>query len=281
MTENLEAYLDKLEYLPPVPTLMLELMSLFNQPERDVDRVVELISHDPAVTAEILKRCNSVLVRGSEPISNMFEAVFRLGFQEIYFIVVAMFGAQVVETANSATFFDVQAVWRHSVSAAISAQVMAGKIGTDESLAFTAGILHDVGKVILALSDKQEYLTGRQYLKPSDVDSLLTEGVWFGFDHAEIGSVLLNRWMLPANVVDAVLCHHEPGQAEGDRLLAYAVAFGNLLAHHLGDESLEPLMQGPNTLTWMNHLKIKEGDIPPLLDAIEKKIKRSKGLLSR
>ncbi|MGC3989145.1 MAG: HDOD domain-containing protein [Chthoniobacteraceae bacterium] len=167
MTEHLEAYLDKLEYLPPVPTLVLELMSLFNQPDRDANRMVELISHDPAVTAEVLKRCNSVLVRGSEPISNMFEAVFRLGFQEIYFIVVAMFGAQVVETASSTAFFDVQAVWKHSIVTAIAAQVMAEKTRADESLAFTAGILHDVGKVILALSDNPDYLTGRQYLNPS------------------------------------------------------------------------------------------------------------------
>jgi len=281
MTENLEAYLDKLEYLPPVPTLVLELMSLLNQPDRDSDRMVELISHDPAVTAEVLKRCNSVLVRGSEPISSISEAVFRLGFQEIYFIVVAMFGAQVVDSARSAAFFDVQAVWKHSIITAVAAQVMAVKTRSDESLAFTAGILHDVGKVILALSDEPEYLTGRQYLNPSNTDSLLAEGVWFGFDHAEIGSVLLNRWKLPATVVDAVLCHHEPGHAEGDASLAYAVAFGNLLSHHLDDESLEPLMTAPDTLVWMRHLNLKEGDIPPLLEAIAKKLKRSQGLLSR
>ena len=75
-----DQYIDRVTDLPPAPTVAAELLGLFGDPNQDIDRIVELIGHDPSLTVDILRRCNSALFRGDEPASDMFEAVTRLGF---------------------------------------------------------------------------------------------------------------------------------------------------------------------------------------------------------
>ena len=87
--DKIDQYLEDVHHLPSAPTLVVELLELFKHPDRDIDRVVELISHDPSLTAEVLKRCNSAYLGGGQPADGMFEAVTRLGFYEVYCSVVA------------------------------------------------------------------------------------------------------------------------------------------------------------------------------------------------
>jgi HD-like signal output (HDOD) protein len=76
-------HLDRIESLPPAPTVAIQLLELFSDSDRDIDRIVELIKHDPSLTAATLKRCNSGAVSGAEPATDMFEAVSLLGLYEI------------------------------------------------------------------------------------------------------------------------------------------------------------------------------------------------------
>src|ERR1035441_2907787 len=90
----LDQYLDRVQNLPPAPTVAIQLLDLFSDPDRDIDRIVELISHDPSLTAATLKRCNSGALCGVEPASDMFDAVSRLGLYEVYCIVIGLTTSQ-------------------------------------------------------------------------------------------------------------------------------------------------------------------------------------------
>ena len=151
MKDKLDLCIDQVHHLPPTPTLLLELLALFKQPDRDIDQVVKVISHDPSLTAEVLRRCNSAYFSGSQPAADMFEAVLRLGFYEMYRIVVVLFGSRAMSIPNGACGIQVEALWRHSVTTAVAAGVLAEHLQEPEGVAFTAGLLHDVGKVVLAL----------------------------------------------------------------------------------------------------------------------------------
>lgn len=80
--DKAQQYIGRVTHLPPAPTLLTELLGLFRDPDRDIDRVVDLLSLDPSLTAEILKKCNGAFFGGA-PASDMFEAVSRIGFYEV------------------------------------------------------------------------------------------------------------------------------------------------------------------------------------------------------
>src|SRR5580698_10869719 len=112
--DKLDTFIDLVHHLPPSPRLLVKLLEVFKEPDPDIGEVVKLISHDPAFTVEVLKRCNSAFFAGEKPAEDMFEAVSRLGFQEIYEIVLAMFAAAALLPPGTRNDSHVEILWRHS-----------------------------------------------------------------------------------------------------------------------------------------------------------------------
>ena len=226
----LDELIEKVPNLPPAPTVAVELLGLFNDPDRDIDRVVQLISHDPSLTAEVLKRCGSAAFGGRLP-TDVFEAVNRLGFYEIYCVVVSVVGTRSMSMAKSTGAFDVGALWLHSVLTAVASSALADECAEESPVAFTTGLLHDIGKLIFASADTARYsiLTraGNSGRELADREAAL-----FGKNHAALGARLLSRWKLPPQIIVAVLNHHGAPVAAGPfERLAACVNLGNLVAH--------------------------------------------------
>ena len=129
--DKLDIYLNGVEHLPPTPTLMIKLIELFRQPDRDIDEIVSVMRQDPPLTAEVLRRCNSSFFSNDEPVTDFNDAVFRLGFYEVYRISVATFAMQATAAAKTITGLDVELLWRHSAMTAIIGGVFAREL--DES----------------------------------------------------------------------------------------------------------------------------------------------------
>ena len=218
MKDKLDDFIDGVEHLPPSPRALVRLLELFKQPHQDVHEIVRLLTHDPSFTVEVLKRCNSAYFTGAKPADDMFEAVTRLGLQEIYSIVLAMFAMSAILKDGAGANSHVEILWRHSVAVAVAAGVIAEETREDHATAFTAGLLHDIGKVVLVSANKDRYaqavLDAGLFRRPI----LATEKHLFGFDHCEVGARLLIRWELPPNIVAAVRHHHHPGDAGNLRI---------------------------------------------------------------
>ena len=152
-----ERYLNDVANLPPAPTLVTELLTLFRDPNHDVDQVVKLISYEPSLTAQILRTCNSAYFAGEQPPGDIFEAVSRIGFYQVYCLVVSIFGAKARSMEGADEGVNVEELWRHSVAAAVSASVVAEEAGQAKAVAFTAGLLHDIGKLVLASVEREAY----------------------------------------------------------------------------------------------------------------------------
>lgn len=277
--DKVDHYIESVTQLPPAPTLLVELLGLFKDPDRDVDRVVELVSLDPSITAELLRRCNSAFLGGTEPASDMFEAVSRLGFYEVYTVVAAMFGASTKAIPGAADAVNVNNLWRHSVTTAVAASVVAEETGGATSTAFTSGLLHDIGKLILASVERAKY---GQLISSCNAASISLAGAErgaYGTDHAEIGGRLLARWNLPGDVCSAIQFHHAPTTeaAEPFQRSAAAICLGNWIAHHLSEP--EPSLTSEHGLL-LAPLELKEGAIKPIFARTQKGLERVKGLLS-
>jgi putative nucleotidyltransferase with HDIG domain len=201
----------------------------------NIDPVVDLIAYDPGLTAKLLQLCNSAAFAASAPTADLQEAVLRLGFRRICQIVAACSGARVFDLGKNGDNTEGADLWKHSVVTAMAASLIARDCGVDESLAFTAALLHDIGKVILAQALEKQYsqLVGEAAEQQQSL--LEAEKRVLGVQHAEIGGRLLARWRFPAGVVAAVWFHHHPASAEPHHKLASCVYLGNLAAYVMGD----------------------------------------------
>ena len=264
--------------LPPAPTLLIELLGLFKEPDRDVDKVVELVSLEPSITAEVLRRCNSAFMGGGEPAGDMFEAVSRIGFYEVYTVVAAMFGASARAIPGAADAVDVSNLWRHSVTAAVAASVISDHTGEANGPAFTAGLLHDIGKLIFASVERAQYGQLIESSSAGCVSLIGAERGAYGTDHAEIGGRLLAKWNLPPEVCAAIEFHHSPTTPAADpfQRSAATVCLGDWIAHHLNEPqaSLAPEHGG-----LLDVLEIKRDDLNLLFGKTSKGLERVQGLL--
>ena len=276
MKDKLDAFIDSVEHLPPSPRLLVKLLEMFKHPDLDVDEVVKLLSYDPSFTAEVLKRCNSAYFGGAKPAEDMFDAVSRLGFQEIYNIVLAMFAASAILQAQAAGGAHVEILWRHSVAVAVGAEALANAAGESSPTAFTAGLLHEVGKVIMVSKDKSNYAQAVESAALLKRPVIAVEKEQYGFDHAEAGARLLARWNLPPNIVAAVQHHHNlAGAGEFERLAA-TVHLANLIAHATGEKMVGDFRGSANAAPSMAVLGLTPENIPALLPVMREGLAKAK-----
>jgi putative nucleotidyltransferase with HDIG domain len=274
-----DRYLKNLASLPPAPMLVTELLALFREPDCDIDRVVQLIRYDPSLTAQILRTCNSVYFAGDEPPADIFEAVSRIGFYQVYTLVVSIFGAKTRALKGADQGVNVVELWRHSVAVAVSASEVAGETGQPKAVAFTAGLLHDIGKLVLASVEREPYAILIQRAKDEGMGLSVLERAILGTDHAELGGELMRRWNLPPDVVVGVRHHHELDAAPTYKPLTAAVQVGDMIAHQLFAEDLANTDLMTTSTEAMEALQLTPEDLPRLLAKVEVEMEKVKGML--
>jgi putative nucleotidyltransferase with HDIG domain len=230
--DAIDELLNRVQTLPPAPKLLPQLLAALSDVDADIGRVVELITFDPALTAKVLQVCNSAYHSLSMRVSSVAEAVNRLGFHGVYMIVAIASSEDLLQVGSSSKL-DPNALWRHLVTSAFAAQLLASRAGEDGNMLFTAGLLHDIGKVPLA-----DVLKG-------DYDALVTDASLFGrplaalesasfnLNHAEVGARLLENWTFSPEFVAAVRYHHDSGAGDDHATQAACVELADLLAHSL------------------------------------------------
>lgn len=227
----------KVKNLPPISQAALQLVNLLDEPAVSNDDVVQVLKYDNVLTAKLLRACNSPYFGLDEPVSSVDQAVLILGHHQILHIVLtlAFGGAMAVPLAGYAV--ESNELWRHSLTAATAAELLVNdgiEINVDPHVAFTIGLLHDIGKLVLG-----------QVLTPEnqkDIRALITdkglsrseaEKAVLGTDHSDVGGALLQAWNLPEDIIEAVGNHHQPIVAPVPRLSAVA-HLANYVAHRVG-----------------------------------------------
>jgi len=253
--DNIRKHLDKVEVLPLSPTLLPKLLPKLSDVDTNFDEVVEIIAFDPALTSKLLHICNSAYFGQESEVNSVAEAVSRVGYQAVY-LLVAMINGSGCFPYPAPSGVDAAKLWRHSVITAFNAKFVAESSEADGNLLFTAGLLHDLGKIILG--QEQIPATADLYQKPSDAESVRRENELFGCTHAEVGAALLERWKLPAQIVIAVRHHHDPKQAQGLARVAACVTLGDLLAH---SEDRPQVLQRPEFQATLDVLGLSKDNL--------------------
>lgn len=273
MPDRVDQLIDGVQNLPPSPHLMIELLNLLKSPDRDIDQLIEVMSHDPSLTAEILKRCNSAAFGLDEPVTDMFEATFRLGFHEVYRTATTLFGSRLLCWSGSERGRQLDTIWEHSALSAVTAGLIATVLAEGGDAAFVAGLLHDVGKVVFLSSRSAAPLSAAAPSDPDDFEGLTAEKTHFGCDHSEVGARLLRRWGFPDHVTSGVQHHHSPQQADPSTPLAAVLCLADGVAHSLLDETAQ-LPNSPEIAFCKERLELDDDRLSALRSQAEQEAKR-------
>lgn len=277
----LDAYIDRIKHLPPTPTLMIQLMNLFRQQNADLDEIVALLRRDPALSAEVLRRCNHVFMDKNGAARDINEAVFCLGFHEIYQITVSLFSMRMLSIEKDVPKFPAELLRQHSSITAIAAGELAPGLNISEGIAFTAGLLHDIGKLALALAEGEAYAAVFKECQRNGASLSAAEKSRFGFNHNEVGGRLLQRWGVPEEIVAPAVGHNEPGKSGELQMLVGITSLSSQLANYLERGKTEkPFSEMPGVKPLVEALGLNEGELIEWELATRIKVKRLPGLIT-
>lgn len=227
----------KVKNLPPVSQAALKLVSLLDQPAISNEDIVKVLKCDNVLTAKLLRACNSPYFGLEESVSSVDQAVLMLGHQQILHIVLtlAFGGAMALPLPGYA--IESSELWRHSITTATAAEIMAGgavTMNVDGPVAFTVGLLHDIGKLVMTQALTADFQTLiRDRVTQRGISRCEAEQEILGTDHAAVGAVLLQSWRLPEDIVEAVANHHQPPLEPQPRLSALTYV-ANCVSHLAG-----------------------------------------------
>jgi HD-like signal output (HDOD) protein len=241
--ERLKALAGRLRALPSFPALYLEIMKALDDPDMPMQTIDALIVKDPGLTAKMLQVVNSVALGLHEKVNDPLEAAQQLGLRTVRSLALSAHVFASFTPAQKINF-PVDALWSHLMKCGESARAIMQAEDADHiyvEAAYTAGMLHDIGKLMLADSIPGEFQKVLQKVATQDESFHEIEMEVFGATHAGLAAYLLGLWGLPAPIVEAVAFHHTP---EKSSLQAFspltAVHVANALEHELdgGDTSL-------------------------------------------
>jgi HD-like signal output (HDOD) protein len=243
MNDGLRTLIGRMSSLPSLPEAYFRLCTELNSPHSNLEDIGALISNDPALTAKMLQLVNSAFFGFARPVAVATEAVQLLGVNTIRAMALT---THIFSVFNMLHLEDTPAegVWEHSMKVSQLALQHARREAASRNVmeqAFTAGALHDIGKLILAANLPAEYRKVGQRVCEQNVPLVEAECAAFGVTHADVGGYLLGVWGLPVPLVEAVALHHEspPSQRQptdcGARPVTplSAVRLANAQAHSL------------------------------------------------
>ncbi len=231
--EAIKKLVSQIRKLPAQPKLHTEVTNELKSENGSMDVVGRLISHEPVMSAKILQVVNSAFFGLTREVSDPTECVMVLGAERIKALIL-LAGVFSQYAASKCPGFAPEPVWGHSIQVGAFARAIAlaeTKNARTAEAAFTAGLLHDIGKLILAGNLPEMYDTVQKLKVSKNITAREAEMEILGTSHAELGACLLATWGLPLPILEAIAWHHEPGRSDekGFSLLA-AVHAANIFA---------------------------------------------------
>jgi putative nucleotidyltransferase with HDIG domain len=216
--------------VPPFPAIALKALNLMAGTDTSLFQLCNLIRPDPAFSAEVLRIANSPLVAFPKNITNVLQASMVLGFRRLRSVIITVgLRAYLAGTPTPV----LHSCWRHCVATGMIAERIAATHFRDKDLAYTAGILHDIGRIAMAVGSPDLYDQVRIQGADQPRELLETERALYGIDHCQAGATLAKNWHLPDAFLKVIAHHHDREAQTGDEV-ASIVAVSCLLAETLG-----------------------------------------------
>jgi putative nucleotidyltransferase with HDIG domain len=242
MSEELKKLVMQAVDLPTIPSVAKKVVKALANPNTNTNDLNKLISTDQALSARILKIANSALYYCQREITTLTMAMSRIGFSSLKSIVVAVSTKEIYKTFGESE----KMLWEHSVGVSIASQTLAHALGgfkADEI--FTGGLMHDIGKTLLNNKDPKKYGQVFEKVHKGGMTFVDAEQEVYGFTHAEVGALLINKWNLPEILTEGIRMHHILGSEQEAPLAelktAALINLADLVCMQLGIGYKEPV----------------------------------------
>jgi len=230
-----ETLLRRVGDLPALPDMVNKIIAKLNRPNVPASDIARLISYDPGLTTKFLRIVNSAAYGFYSQISSVQHAIMILGFGMVRGVVLS---ASIFKMFENKTYagLDPETFWRHSIGTAVASRLIANhrRIAYSDD-AFSAGLLHNIGQMIMDYYFNQEYKLVLDQAKVEGIalyDSAFAEleRQILGFDHTEVGQQLAQKWRLPNTFAEVIRFHHHPEEAKDAVDLVYVVALASIFS---------------------------------------------------
>lgn len=269
----------RIETIGTVPTAVAQVFGLINDPKTSMADFERVVRPDVGLTANLLRCANSAYYRASREITSVRDAIARMGMRRVFEVAAGASFARAVPAVLTGYGTTAVSYWEHSVAVAVLADRIGREAGfTYPDLAFTAGLLHDLGKIVVS-----GWLDANPALRvpAAGLVTLELERELMGATHAEFGEALCLKWNLPRDIGGAARWHHAAGDAPSAtlRYLSTVVQVADQAAHGagfgegLGAQELE--------LEALERLSLTEERVHSIVEAAKAEIERTQDLLAQ
>jgi putative nucleotidyltransferase with HDIG domain len=241
--EKAGALIEGVRDLPTPPLVFTQIVNVVDDPDTSAYEVAAIIAEDPAMSAKVLRITNSAFYGLSGTVNSVKQAVVIIGLNGVKSLVISTSVIDMFKGDQIGREFQ-DLFWRHSLVTAFGSRMLMrilkpGEFGTSE-LAFSTGLLHDIGKLVMYLQDPDACRLIQEQCATQPILELSAERETFGCTHADVGDKITAKWNLPSELSKAISYHHEPLEYDDPTHLTDVVHVADALAYHaLSDGSIE------------------------------------------
>ncbi len=272
--KKLDKVLDEILTLPSLPEIVAEVTALVNDPDTGIAEIAKVIERDPALSMKLLRLVNSAFYGTRNEVTSIELAAALVGGRVLKNLVLNASVLKTLEGLGKKKLFDHHEFWAHSISCAVLAKLIGEKAEKghliDPEEAFTAGLLHDVGKIIIEQFLSDDFIQILEVIKAEGLPFSEAEERAGCLSHAEIGAALAEKWGLPLNLAHAVRYHHSSPPDSDGKYLACAVILADKFHHWLeektpekDEEEADPKSPAPNPKI-LKELRLTQNDLTAL-----------------
>ncbi|MCF7935015.1 MAG: HDOD domain-containing protein [Synergistales bacterium] len=206
--------LKRVRDIPSLPQFVTETLKKLDDPKSSASDVADRLGRDEGLVIRILRLANSAYYGLPRNIVSVTEAIALLGFRTVKSIVLAASVYKFMEGSFTGYALDRGALWRHSLSVGLVSRHIAKQVGVDVEEAYVAGMLHDLGKIVLNDFVRFGYSIIMRLVEEDGVPFMEAEHQALGFDHAQVGGMILEQWNMPESYIVTARFHHDPDDYE-------------------------------------------------------------------
>ncbi len=283
MAFTLEQLLNHSTGLVSLPAVAMRLNQMVDDPNATVIDIGHLISQDPALTIRLLKLANSPFYGLTHEIDTISRAVTVIGIKPIRDLVLATEVTRVFDEMLNEVV-SMEAFWRHSIYCGLAARMLAGHclVRKGEFL-FICGLLHDIGRLLIykhqPKAAHEAFLLGLQ--RRVDMSPTEAEKAILGYDHADVGGGLAQRWQLPQSLQSCILYHHNPAAAGEFQTEASIVHIANTIAHMAELDTRDERDVPPIQPQAWERIQLTAAVLPEIIEKAQQQVVEVESLLLR
>jgi len=274
--DRVRKLVERVQGLPTLPSMLNNINQMILNPRTSAKEVAQVISSDPALTSKVLRVVNSSFYGFPNRITTITHAIVILGFNTIKSIVLSSTIFDVFRRTVKPGDFDRTEFWKHSIGCGAAAKVVGRRLNYPmlEEL-FIAGLLHDVGKIVMDQFLPDKFTEVLSLVRTKDILIAEAEAQVLGATHADVGAWLFEKWNLSKGLVETTRCHHNPALASENSKFAEIIHVSDILVRAIrfgsgGDNKIPAISE-----TAWKSLGLQEGEMDDLLSQTGQEIDKA------